>query len=212
MTQANYTTEHRGLLREQILEKAAREFKTHGVKSVKMDDIASLLKISKRTLYEIYDNKEDLLLACVERRMCDCDATMERFYAEADRQVIDIILKFYRVQMEELRDMNPVYFEDLHKYPRVKAYLDKVDHEHDERGRVFFERGVHEGYFRADFNFELIGWLGNNMMQSVMENKLYKTYSLQEIFRNVIMLVIRGLCTAKGIVELDRKLAETEQP
>ena len=43
-------------------------------------------------------------------------------------------------------------------------------------------------------------------MQNVMESKLYNTYSLQDIFRNVVMLFIRGLCTAKGIQELDRQL------
>ena len=46
------------------------------------------------------------------------------------------------------------------------------------------------------------------MMQNVMEHKLYNLYSLQDIFRNVIMLFIRGMCTAKGIVELDRQLEE----
>ena len=51
MTQPNYTTEHREALREQILKVATREFTTIGVKSVKMDDIARKLKISKRTLY-----------------------------------------------------------------------------------------------------------------------------------------------------------------
>ena len=206
MTQPNYTTEHREALREQILKVATREFTTIGVKSVKMDDIARKLKISKRTLYEIYDNKEQLLLESVARRIHEFDATLERFVSSGEKQVIDIILEFYRLQMEELRDMNPVYYEDLHKYPRVMSFLEQVNKEHKAHSKDFFKRGVLEGYFRNDFNYELISLLGNNVMQNVMESKLYNTYSLQDIFRNVVMLFIRGLCTAKGILELDRQL------
>ncbi len=206
MTQANYTTEHREALREQILKVATREFTTIGVKSVKMDDIARKLKISKRTLYEIYDNKEQLLLESVARRIHEFDATLERFDSSGEKQVIDILLEFYRLQMEELRDMNPVYYEDLHKYPRVMSFLEQVNKEHKAHSKDFFKRGVLEGYFRNDFNYELISLLGNNVMQNVMESKLYNTYSLQDIFRNVVMLFIRGLCTAKGIQELDRQL------
>ena len=206
MTQPNYTTEHREALREQILKVATREFTTIGVKSVKMEDIARKLKISKRTLYEIYDNKEQLLLESVARRIHEFDATLERFDSSGEKQVIDIILEFYRLQMEELRDMNPVYYEDLHKYPRVMSFLEQVNKEHKAHSKDFFKRGVLEGYFRNDFNYELISLLGNNVMQNVMESKLYNTYSLQDIFRNVVMLFIRGLCTAKGIQELDRQL------
>ena len=206
MTQPNYITEHREALREQILKVATREFTTIGVKSVKMDDIARKLKISKRTLYEIYDNKEQLLLESVARRIHEFDATLERFDSSGEKQVIDILLEFYRLQMEELRDMNPVYYEDLHKYPRVMSFLEQVNKEHKAHSKDFFKRGVLEGYFRNDFNYELISLLGNNVMQNVMESKLYNTYSLQDIFRNVVMLFIRGLCTAKGIQELDRQL------
>ena len=210
MNQPNYILNHREDLSEQILKVATREFTTVGVKSVKMDDLARKLKISKRTLYEIYENKEALLMECVERRMQEFESMMERFCAEGNRQVIDILLEFYRLQMEELRDMNPLYFEDLHKYPRVVDYIEQARREHDVRSMDFFERGVQEGYFRSDFNYELISRLGNSMMQNVMEYKLYNLYSLQDIFRNVVMLFIRGMCTAKGINELDRQLEELQ--
>lgn len=52
-------------LRNRILKAAMTEFLHKGVKSVKMDDIANALAISKRTLYEIYSNKEELLLEAV---------------------------------------------------------------------------------------------------------------------------------------------------
>ena len=60
-------TTFRQELKEKILITAINLFHKHGIRSVKMDDIANELKISKRTLYEIYSNKEELLLEVVRR-------------------------------------------------------------------------------------------------------------------------------------------------
>lgn len=45
-------------------------------------------------------------------------------------------------------------------------------------------------------------------MNYVMENRLYKQYEFKEIFRDVIILFIRGFCTLEGIRELDRQIEE----
>ena len=67
MQKTNITTSYREDLHERIPMAAIRLFQQKGVKAVRMDDIANHLQISKRTLYEIYDNKEDLLLEGIKR-------------------------------------------------------------------------------------------------------------------------------------------------
>lgn len=67
MYKTNVTTEYREQLKGRILQSAMHEFRTNGIKQVKMDDIARKLGISKRTLYEIYGNKEDLLMEGIKR-------------------------------------------------------------------------------------------------------------------------------------------------
>ena len=57
----NIENEYRKEIKEKILQLATTMFFQHGIRKVKMDDIANHLKISKRTLYELYQNKEDLL-------------------------------------------------------------------------------------------------------------------------------------------------------
>lgn len=59
-------TNYRQQLREKILQTSMAEFMSKGIRAVKMDDIAASLGISKRTLYEIYSNKEELLLEGVK--------------------------------------------------------------------------------------------------------------------------------------------------
>ena len=52
-------------LKKRIVETAMQAFKSHGIKIITMDDIAVSLVISKRTLYEVFANKEILLEACI---------------------------------------------------------------------------------------------------------------------------------------------------
>ena len=52
-------------LRERIIDTALNSFATHGIKSITMDDIAAALGISKRTLYEVFSDKETLLMECI---------------------------------------------------------------------------------------------------------------------------------------------------
>ena len=95
-------TEYRQQLRQRIIEAATREFEAKGIKSVKMDDIACLLSVSKRTVYEIFGNKEDLLLECVKHDIDRTDAEMNAFAHEPGHNVIDIMLHFYEVKMSRM--------------------------------------------------------------------------------------------------------------
>ena len=56
-------------LRNRIIDKAAVLFTRHGIKSVTMDYIASQMGISKRTLYENFKDKDQLLLECILMRL-----------------------------------------------------------------------------------------------------------------------------------------------
>ena len=61
MSDSGNISAYRQQLRERIIETSMRAFAAHGIRAVKMDDIARLLGISKRTLYELYENKETVL-------------------------------------------------------------------------------------------------------------------------------------------------------
>lgn len=68
----------RGELRDRIIETASEAFTAHGIKSITMDDIAASLSISKRTLYEVFQDKESLLTECILKRQEE----MNTFLAE----------------------------------------------------------------------------------------------------------------------------------
>ena len=75
----------------------AREaFRLHGIRAVKMDDLASALKMSKRTLYETYQNKEALLIDVLRLSMEEHDSIMQEFKAR-NNDVMDLIIEHFIV-------------------------------------------------------------------------------------------------------------------
>lgn len=206
MTQQEPANAYRQELREQILHTASDLFYRHGVKQVKMDDIATTLSISKRTLYEIYANKADLLFEVV----ATCEERKEehmRQFVEAHPDTMDIVVEFYRGSIEELEEINPQFFEDVHKYPAITTYL-RQKHEARNRHTInFLQRAISEGYFRKDVNYDIFQRIGEASTQYFMTAKLYKHFPLEELFRTLLMVMLRGICTEKGVKAIDTYLA-----
>ena len=112
---------YRQNLKEKILQVATVLFYRHGIRQVRMDDISNNLRISKRTLYEIYDNKEVLLLGVLQHNSEKEHQSMQNF-DKSGANVISIILEFYRLRMKELSRMSPLFFEDIFKVDTSKGW------------------------------------------------------------------------------------------
>ena len=208
MKKTGAKTEYRKELKGRILEVATTEFRQWGIRAVTMDVIAKTLTISKRTLYEIYPNKEELLLECVKCNTAREEAEVTAFLQAAPRTTMDILLNFYRTRMKELSELPPTFLTEIDRYPLVMDYLKKKRENSQQKIKNFFQRGVEEGYFRSDVDYTLIARLGENMMHNVLLKHLYTEYEPPYIFRNIIFLYIRGFCTREGLDIIDKTLNE----
>lgn len=197
---------YRQELRAQILRAATDLFLQQGVRHVKMDDIAASLSISKRTLYEIFSNKEDLLLEIVTLREENEEAHMRQF-VEEHPDTIDIVVEFYRRNIQEISEVNPIFFEDVHKYPFITSYLHDKHEQRHAHTIAFMQRAVSEGYFREDVNYDILKRMGEASCTFFMNEMLYKRYSMEELFRTLLMVLLRGICTEKGVKAIDAHLA-----
>lgn len=208
MRKTTTPTRYRQDLKDKIVRVAMNEFKSRGVRDVKMDDIANALSISKRTLYEVFDNKEELLICGIKLDEERRKEMMASFVVKNNPGVMDVILKFYHAQMEAISSINPVFFSDISKYDRVRAYLQELHAGRQESALEFFRRGVGEGYFRADVDYVIVSRMSNATINYVMESQMYKEYDLKYIFRNIVLVFLRGFCTLKGQEIIDKKLNE----
>ena len=194
-------TTYRQELKGKILVTAMALFKREGIKRVKMDDIAQALSISKRTLYEIYENKEQLLCEGVVYEHQLHQKQFGQFTEQAENE-IEVVMETIRQEIVRLDGVNPLFFSELTKYERVVELLNA---EHEERRLLsmdFVKKGIEHGYFRSDLNYDIVTRMSDAVVQHVMMTKMYETYSLSEIFSNHVDILFRGICTDKGIAAL----------
>lgn len=199
--------QYRQELRNKIIDYAMAEFYKRGVKAVKMDEISRGLHVSKRTVYEIFGDKEELLLAGMKVQQEKDRRELDEYAENQARNVIDIISYVYKLQMRRNEQVGVVFYEEVHKIPRVVEFMRKHhSKEREERGK-FFATGVEEGLFRPELNYEVLSEVGHVTMEEIMHRQLYRKYSMQELFDNYVLTMIRGFCTERGLIELDRALA-----
>jgi AcrR family transcriptional regulator len=205
MQEIKVLSTYRLSLKSKILDSAMLDFAQRGIKSVKMDDIAKGLNISKRTLYELYENKEILLYECIKKAKAQDEREMLTMMSQHDN-VIDIILNIYKIKIEQFKQVTPQFYSDLEKFPKVMSYLEE---QHD-RDRVlqkqFIIRGVEEGYFRKDVDIDIVIIMFEALSQYVRRTRLYNQYPVKDIFNNMLFISFRGICTQKGIEVIDRFL------
>ncbi|MBQ6203577.1 MAG: TetR/AcrR family transcriptional regulator [Prevotella sp.] len=195
---------YRQELRQKILQTAMRQFKERGVRNVKMDDISAIIGISKRTLYEIYENKEELLLEGLKFVQEQKTRELREFLSAKERNEIEVMVKFVKMQMEDLNETNPLFYVEIRRYKSVVNFM--VDyHERKRQNKMeFLRKGVEHGYFVDGLNYDIVHDMGNAIINHVMETKLYERFPIQEIFHNYVSVLMRGYCTDKGIAELKK--------
>lgn len=196
---------YRQSLKDKILETSMRLFSERGIRAVKMDDIAMHLSISKRTLYEIYEDKEALLFEGIKKFHHQRREHMRQVAHDSD-SVIDVILHAYKVQVEQFRQTNPLFYSDMERYPKILKYFEEENKYTRGQFLDFLRRGIEEGYFRSDINYELIAHMFEALGKYIMSNQLYRRYTIEEIFMNLLFVSLRGFCTESGVRLLDRYL------
>ena len=205
MQETRAITAYKKGLRTKILMTAMTDFRQRGIRAVKMDDVAAELGISKRTLYEIFDKKEDLLFEAMKQYYGERRERI-RIKVQHCANVMEIILAVYRIKVEEFQQTNPNFFVDLVKYPQVLRFLNQENQTNRTKFQQFIERGINEGFFRSDVNYELSIRLFDALGNYVMQNQLYRQFTIEEIFKNLIFVSLRGMCTARGTATLEEIL------
>ena len=194
-------------LRERIIDTALNSFATHGIKSITMDDIAAALGISKRTLYEVFSDKETLLMECLLKAQREGDAYVKDVYEKASN-VLEVLLKLYQRSIEKFHNTNKKFFEDIKKYPKVYAELMKRRNRDSEETIAFFKLGIQQGYFRDDVNFTIVNLLVREQLDLLMNTDLCKEHSFLEVYESIMFTYLRGISTEKGARKLEEFIRE----
>ena len=194
--------DRRQQLKATILPMAREAFRLHGIRAVKMDDLAASLKMSKRTLYETYQNKEALLIDVLRLSMEEHRAVMQEFKLH-NNDVMDFIIEHFRIQTENYAETNPLFFKDLKFYPDLTDKFRDIEKYNEKRTMEVFAQGIEEGYFRPEVNYEFIAKIGRQFSIIFRTQEDFSQYDMHEVFLSFVCTLLRGICTEKGIAKLD---------
>ena len=192
-------------LRERILEESAHLFFGRGIKSVTMNDVANHLGISKRTLYEVFKDKNELVTECVVRILSESqEKAMEHF--DKHENVIQGFLAMYEEHLKNISKVNRTAIRDIIKYyPQVYKIAQSNAAAIGKIYESVLQKGIDMGYIRKDINVEIVVELFQSQIRMVMEDDyfLYIKYPLAEYMENIIMSFIRGISTELGLSNIE---------
>ena len=203
MQETKQITSYKQSLRDRILDTVIQAFAERGIKAVRMDDVAHTLGISKRTLYEIFDTKETVIFEGIKRHNQLKDEEISRYAKDPSHDVLDIIIHLYRISLKESGGLPPSFYEDLFKYPQIVTYMEQKRVQQKQSFLKFMRRGVEEGFFRSDINYELVSHQFEALRRYLRDTRLYEKYTFEELFFNLLFVTLRGFSTPKGIKKLD---------
>lgn len=178
-------------------------FSQYGIKSVSMDDIAKSMSISKRTLYEFFEDKETLLIEGLNLNYNKMRIHLESLEKEP-YTVLEVILLFFEEFMKCPRWFTRKFYDDLKRYPKAlkKAEDDKANFL--KKCIKLLDRGVKEGVFKADVNFEIVALLAKEQTKMIRPSSAFSNHSTAEVLKTILYTFLRGILTEKGITILDR--------
>ncbi|HKK43670.1 MAG TPA: TetR/AcrR family transcriptional regulator [Bacteroidales bacterium] len=189
-------------VRKRIAEEAAGLFRTYGIKSVTMDSIAANLGMSKRTIYETFADKDDLIMSVLRMMAGKQKLMIEKVLGDSDNS-IEAIFRLLEMSRDHFHAMSPAFFADLKKYHHdvlVKA-ADISAMAEFRNNQAVIENGVKEGYFRDDIDPDIVNRGLYLLGQSIVDNELfpYEQFTRHDIIMNIFINYIKGISTQKGL-------------
>ena len=193
-------------VRKRILTEATNLFFQNGIRDITMDNIAEKLGISKRTIYETFKNKSELLINCFE------EYSKERYKANEEiiknsQNVLAAICSFIQSGALAIDLLNPAFFSDMRKYHNdiwVMASKQQNEKNYNLAYRLL-RKGINEGIFRKDINIDIVVKLILEQMKLLVDNEVFSSdkYTRSEVFKNMVINFIRGIATNRGIELID---------
>lgn len=199
-------------LTENIVLTASKMFNQFGIRRVSIDDICNELHISKKTFYNIFPQKENLVRMVLDFQIKLKEENLEKIYK--NKNAIDSLIIVIR-ELKNNADKDPsAFFYDLKKYyPKIYS---KFKEERAIRIRHNFEKnlrqGIEEGYYRQDLDIELISLFHSIQIQYSFEEmrKISPKINRKRLTDFFIDLVVTLITNENGLKYINENNKKTE--
>jgi len=185
----------------EYIKKVCTLFKTYGIKSVTMDDVARELGISKKTLYLHFNDKLELVSLILDREFEEKAKEFDAAMANKDN-AIEEVFGYFKVQLSLLASHKPNFLYDLKKYYPLlyENFSEKKKNRMMESVLSNMKRGKKEGLYRKDLNEEVITRMHIARIESIMISGMFTIEELisPEFFSQAFKYHLYGIVSKKG--------------
>lgn len=192
--------------KQKIIDTAIDLFQQDGIKSVTMDEIASHAGVSKRTIYEIFTNKAELLKACMDK-ITEENLTTLRQIRQNSNCFLETIKKLEEFHIQSLQRFHPDFYLDFQKFfPSLWNHInDRNETMKMSEILYFLKESIKNGLIRADVHITFVSRVILELFKLAFSIELDEATRIdrKNIYKDLIVNYFRGIATEKGLKELD---------
>ncbi|HKL09339.1 MAG TPA: TetR/AcrR family transcriptional regulator [Bacteroidales bacterium] len=194
---------------QNILERVGALYSKYGIKSVTMDDVARELGMSKKTLYQYVENKNDLVEKVLDYLLFERECEFLEIFEKNYNAIEELITVGIQV-IKSIKYQNPATEYDLQKYyPVLFNKLQNIRKERMYNATLKnIQKGKQEGLFRKELNEEIIAKIQTSRFLNFSADEFFDPQEMlkPENILELFIYHIRGIANQKGIEELDKTL------
>jgi len=186
---------------ERIIQGGEELFLTAGIKSVTMDDIARHLGMSKKTIYQFFKDKNELVIALTKKKLKEDEDQMAEIISRSGN-VIEEMINMMKCSEEIFSRINPIVIHDMQKYhpDAWKQFQNFKSGVMIHTMEELLTKGIKQGYIRPDIDVKIIARMRMNLVELGFNSNVFpvaefNTWTVQQQFNEHFNY---GICTLKG--------------
>ncbi|MDD4994282.1 MAG: TetR/AcrR family transcriptional regulator [Paludibacter sp.] len=197
---------------ELIVSTASRLFEQFGIRSVSIDNVCAELRISKKTFYSYFPQKEDLVEAVLMHQRAIQHEKFTKLFK--NKNAIESLI----ISIKEIK--RSVGHESVAMCYDLEKYYPKVNEKYEQDSRQimrdgferFLKQGIEEGYFREDVDVELIAFFHSLQVKKTFEQMAQdpKKYSKKRLIDFFVDLMIHLIANEKGLKYVEENYNKIE--
>jgi len=194
-----------------LIKKCLEILLTQGIR-VSMDDIAKELSMSKRTLYELFENKNELIYNCISLFIETEKEKINSYLSNHNSNIIEELFPILNIEVyNRMKEHNYFFLDVKRHYPEI---FEKVVVNHLGFFRSYISKtiskGMKQGFFRNDIEADIVSLFLFDLMTASKQNKeLFSKYSISNVFKNTVLCYVQGISTPKGQQLMDDILKQS---
>jgi AcrR family transcriptional regulator len=199
-------------MRERILELASEQYMRYGVRTITMEDIARSAGISKKTIYQEFKDKKDLVKETFAWVLSK-DKEKLRFTLDSEDRLIEHLIQSSQTMRERLEHINPLVILEVRKYfPAAWEEFESFKNDFVVKDLMtVMERGKVLGYFRPEIDSEILAQVRVNQISTVLEGSMagLSGRDILNIQLEMMDHFLYGIFTEKGRLAYQQKKETT---